>query len=50
QFIKIEDTVNNFDELLSGKFDNVPEEAFLYVGTINQALEKAKKMGWSENN
>ncbi|MHA0315661.1 F0F1 ATP synthase subunit beta [Mesomycoplasma ovipneumoniae] len=50
QFIKIEDTVNNFSELLSGKFDNVPEEAFLYVGTINQALEKGKKMGWSENN
>lgn len=45
QFIKIQDTVNNFDELLSGKYDNIPEEAFLYVGTIDQALEKAKKMG-----
>ncbi|WP_348602690.1 F0F1 ATP synthase subunit beta [Mesomycoplasma hyopneumoniae] len=50
QFIKIQDTVNNFDELLSGKYDNIPEEAFLYVGTIDQALEKAKKMGWSEKN
>lgn len=45
QFIKIHDTVNNFDQLLSGKYDNVPEEAFLYVGTIDQAIEKAKKMG-----
>lgn len=50
QFIKIQDTVNNFDQLLSGKYDNVPEEAFLYVGTIDQAIEKAKKMGWSEKN
>ncbi|AJR11924.1 ATP synthase F1 subunit beta [Mesomycoplasma dispar] len=50
QFIKIHDTVNNFDQLLSGKYDNVPEEAFLYVGTIDQAIEKAKKMGWSEKN
>lgn len=45
QFIKIQDTVNNFDQLLSGKYDNIPEEAFLYVGTIDQALEKAKNLG-----
>ncbi|MXR05671.1 F0F1 ATP synthase subunit beta [Mycoplasma flocculare] len=50
QFIKIQDTVNNFDQLLSGKYDNIPEEAFLYVGTIDQALEKAKNLGWSEKN
>ncbi|MBG0731002.1 F0F1 ATP synthase subunit beta [Mycoplasma sp. 'Moose RK'] len=50
QFIKIHDTVNNFDQLLSGKYDDVPEEAFLYVGSIEQALEKAKKMGWNAKN
>ncbi|WP_237076485.1 F0F1 ATP synthase subunit beta [Mycoplasma phocoeninasale] len=45
KYIKLEDTINSFKEILSGKYDELPEEAFLYVGTINDVIEKAKKLG-----
>ncbi|GAB6188546.1 F0F1 ATP synthase subunit beta [Marinitoga arctica] len=45
QYVKIEDTVKGFKEILEGKYDHIPEQAFYMVGTIEQALEKAKKMG-----
>lgn len=48
KFIKLEDTIRSFEALLSGKYDNMPEEAFLYIGSIEEAFEKAKKMGWNE--
>ncbi len=44
KFVKIEDTIRGFKEILAGKHDSVPEQAFLYVGTIEEALEKAAKM------
>ncbi|MEC8099694.1 MAG: F0F1 ATP synthase subunit beta [Pseudomonadota bacterium] len=44
KFVDIKDTVKGFKELCSGKYDNVPEAAFYMVGTIEEALEKAKKM------
>ena len=44
-YVKIEDTVRGFKEILEGKYDHIPEQAFYMVGTIEQALEKAKKMG-----
>jgi len=43
-YVKIEDSVRGFKEILSGKHDNVPEQAFYMVGTIEEALENAKKM------
>ncbi|MCB2107119.1 MAG: F0F1 ATP synthase subunit beta, partial [Rhodobacteraceae bacterium] len=43
-FVKIEDTVRSFKEILEGKHDNLPEDAFYMVGTIEEAIEKAKKM------
>ena len=42
KFVKTEDTVRGFKEILEGKHDKLPESAFLYVGTIEEAVEKAK--------
>ena len=42
--MKIEDTVRSFKEIVEGKYDDVPEQAFYMVGTIEEALEKAEKM------
>jgi len=43
-YVKKEDTVRSFKELLEGKHDDLPEQAFYMVGTIEDAIEKAKKM------
>jgi len=44
QYVTIEETVNGFKEILEGKHDNLPEQAFYMVGTIDQAVEKAKTL------
>ena len=44
KFVKTKDTIQGFKEILEGKHDNVPESAFMFVGTINEVLEKAKGM------
>lgn len=44
QFVSREDTVRGFREILDGKHDTLPEQAFYNVGTIEQAVEKASKM------
>jgi F-type H+-transporting ATPase subunit beta len=44
EITKIEDTIRSFEELCDGKWDHLPEEAFLYVGAIEQAEEQAKRM------
>lgn len=44
EFVKLEDTVKGFKEILEGKHDDIPEQAFFMVGTIEQVLEKAEKM------
>nr|WP_277870059.1 F0F1 ATP synthase subunit beta [Metamycoplasma auris] len=46
KFIKLSDTIRSFKEILSGKYDSLPEEAFLYVGTIEDVIEKAKALGY----
>jgi len=43
-YVKLEDTIRSFEEICDGKHDDVPEGAFLMVGTIEDALEKAKKL------
>ncbi|MBW1813018.1 MAG: F0F1 ATP synthase subunit beta, partial [Deltaproteobacteria bacterium] len=43
-YVKIEDTVRGFKEIIEGKHDDLPEQAFLMVGTVEEAIEKAKKM------
>ncbi len=44
KFVSLEDTIKGFDGLVKGDFDHIPEAAFYLVGTIEEALEKAKKM------
>jgi F-type H+-transporting ATPase subunit beta len=44
KYVKIEDTVKGFKEILEGKHDDIPEQAFLYAGGIDEVIEKAKKM------
>ncbi len=46
KYVPIKETVRGFKEILEGKHDNLPESAFLFVGTIEEAVEKAKKMGY----
>lgn len=43
-YVPVKETVRGFKEILDGKHDDLPEVAFLYVGTIDEAVEKAKKM------
>jgi F-type H+-transporting ATPase subunit beta len=43
-FVKVEDTIKGFKELLAGKYDDLPEDAFRLVGSIEDVIEKAKKM------
>jgi F-type H+-transporting ATPase subunit beta len=40
----LEDTIRSFEEIADGKWDHLPEQAFMYVGPIEQAAEQAKKM------
>jgi F-type H+-transporting ATPase subunit beta len=44
KYVKLEDTVRGFRELVDGKHDDLPEQAFYMVGTIEEAIEKAKTM------
>lgn len=44
QYIPLKETIRGFKEILEGKHDDLPEGAFLMVGTIEDAVEKAKKM------
>lgn len=44
QYVPVKDTVRSFKEILEGKHDDLPEAAFLFVGTIEEAVEKAKSM------
>lgn len=43
-FVKLEDTIKGFKGILDGKYDDIPEQAFYMVGTIEDVLEKAKEM------
>jgi F-type H+-transporting ATPase subunit beta len=44
KYVPVKETVRSFKEILEGKHDELPEGAFLYVGTIEEAVEKAKKL------
>jgi len=43
-FVKLEDTIKGFKGILEGKYDDIPEQAFYMVGTIEDALKKAESM------
>lgn len=42
--VSIEDTIKGFNMILDGEVDDLPEQAFLNVGTIEDAIEKGKKL------
>jgi F-type H+-transporting ATPase subunit beta len=44
KYVKIADTIKGFKEIVEGKHDDIPEQAFYMVGTIEEALEQAKTM------
>jgi len=44
KYVELKDTIKGFQEILDGKHDDVPEQAFYLVGTIEEVLEKAKSM------
>ncbi len=48
RYVKLEDSIKGFKELVEGKHDDVPEQAFYMVGTIDEALEKAERMKAAE--
>jgi F-type H+-transporting ATPase subunit beta len=45
RYLKVKDTVDSFRAILSGEYDDLPEQAFFNVGTIEEAVEKAKTLG-----
>lgn len=48
RFVELSETVRGFKEILEGKHDNLPEQAFYMVGTIDEAVEKAAQMAAGE--
>ncbi len=48
KYVKLEDTIKGFNAIIDGKYDDMPEQAFYMVGTIEEAEEKAVKLGWSK--
>ena len=44
KYVKVEDTIRGFKEIIEGKHDDLPEQAFYMVGTIEEAVEKAKTL------
>ncbi len=45
KYVPLEETIRGFAEILDGKHDDLPEDAFYMVGTIDEAVEKAKELG-----
>ena len=48
KYVKVEDTLRSFQEILDGKHDHLPEAAFLYCGAIEDVIEKAERMQKAE--
>ncbi len=44
KYVKLEDSIAGFEGILKGEYDHLPEQAFHMVGTIDEAIEKAKKL------
>ena len=44
KFVKLEETISGFKDLLEGKYDHLPESAFYMVGTIEEAIKKAETL------
>src|SRR5205823_12278987 len=48
KYVKLEDTIKGFQEIIAGKHDDLPEQAFYMVGTIEEAVERGRSMGGDE--
>jgi len=44
RYVRLEQTISGFKEILEGKHDALPEQAFFMVGTIEEAVEKGKRL------
>jgi F-type H+-transporting ATPase subunit beta len=44
KYVKLDDTVESFERVVAGEFDELPEQAFYMVGSIDEAVEKAKTL------
>jgi F-type H+/Na+-transporting ATPase subunit beta len=44
RYVKLEDTIRGFKEIVEGRHDDIPEQAFYMVGTLEEALEKAERL------
>ena len=44
KYVPIKETIRGFKEILEGKYDDLPESAFLFAGTIEDVIEKAKTL------
>jgi len=49
KYVKVEDTIKGFKEIVDGKHDDMPEQAFYMVGTMEEAMEKAEKLAAEED-
>ena len=47
KYVPIKETIRGFREIIEGKHDDLPESAFLFVGTIDEAVAKAKRVSMS---
>lgn len=45
KYVSKDDTIRSFKEILEGKYDDIPEQAFMFAGTIEDVIEKAKELG-----
>jgi F0F1-type ATP synthase, beta subunit len=45
RYVPIAETVDGFDQILKGSADDMPEQAFMYVGNFNEAVDKARQLG-----
>ena len=48
KYVSVRDTVQGFKQILDGEHDDIPEQAFYMVGTIDEAVERAKQMASEE--
>jgi F-type H+-transporting ATPase subunit beta len=44
KYVSLKDTIRSFKGILSGEYDSLPEQAFYMVGSIEEAVEKAKRL------
>jgi F-type H+-transporting ATPase subunit beta len=49
KYVKLEDTIRGFAEIIEGKHDDLPEQAFYMVGTIDEAVEQGRKLGGDDD-